>query len=292
MLIYNHDLDPESVWLLVKSNQIPWGTVPRNAIPYIQEIGHFHAREKFYTERDGLPSYLFKYTVKGGGVLEYQDRIYHVGPGSFFWLDCQKHQKYYTDPSVGHWETVWIHFYGEPCHTYYELFQKNVASPVSKLPDSSDLARTVDDLIVKYSVPGPDSALELRSSGMLTGLMIDAALSNQMGAKDQVPASVTEAIHFLNAHYRENVTIDDISQHLNLSKHYMIRLFKRHTGVTPHEYSINIRLNQAKQLLRSTDLTVAEVAAAVGIDHIGHFINLFKRSEGITPGAYHKYWHG
>ena len=50
------------------------------------------------------------------------------------------------------------------------------------------------------------------------------------------------------------------------------------------------RINHAKELLRSTDLTINEVADEVGFHNPGHFINLFKRSLGMTPGMYRSFW--
>ena len=69
-----------------------------------------------------------------------------------------------------------------------------------------------------------------------------------------------------------------------------LRLFKSSTGYTPNEYIIMERINHAKELLRSTDLTINEVADKVGFHNPGHFINLFKRSLGMAPGMYRSFW--
>ncbi len=66
---------------------------------------------------------------------------------------------------------------------------------------------------------------------------------------------------------------------------------KRHIGYTPNEYLILTRMNRAKEQLRTTDLPISEISYNVGIENVSHFINLFKKNEGTTPGAFRKAWY-
>jgi AraC-like DNA-binding protein len=68
-----------------------------------------------------------------------------------------------------------------------------------------------------------------------------------------------------------------------VNKYYLAKLFKRHTGFSPGEFLISLRMTAAKALLKDTDLTIAEIADAVGIEHVSHFINLFKRRVSTAP---------
>ena len=125
-LSYALDLEPNFVWLSPTATQ-----AAKKSIPFVQELGVFPCREKYYTEREMLPSFLIKYCVSGGGILEYDGRSYLVRSGQIFWLDCMKHQHYYTDPGEGSWHIIWVHFFGGECRKYYELFlQQNDGRPV------------------------------------------------------------------------------------------------------------------------------------------------------------------
>lgn len=292
MLMYEHDLEPQSVWMLVRSNQIPWGTIPKNSIPYVQELGEFHAKAGFYTRRENLASYLLKYTVSGGGILEYRGKSYRLSAGDCFWVDCQEYQYYYTDPEIGNWHTIWVHFSGEPCRVYYEQFWEHNQSPVVRLPEHGEVQNQVSAMLKTYEQKRIDPTLDLRMSGILTDMMIQCILPSIHQDLRPMPRLIQDAQLYLASHYAEANTLDMLSKKYNISKHYFIRQFKEYTGMTPHEFLISTRIHEAKKLLRSTDLTVNEIAMKVGIEHIGHFINLFKRSEGMTPGAYHKYWNG
>ncbi len=292
MLEYEHDLDPQSFWLLVRSNQIPWGTIPCDSIPYVQEVGEFFANAGYFTRRENLPSHLLKYTISGGGILEYMGKTYHVGPGDCFWIDCQNYQNYYTDPEIGSWHMIWAHFSGDPCSTYYDKFMYHNQAPVVRLPEPCDIQDQLCNMIETYKQNRIDPTLDLRMSGILTDIMIKCTLASMRSEVRAVPQLIQDAQSYLAEHYNEENSLDMLSRKFNINKHHFIRQFKLYTGMTPHEFIISTRIHEAKQLLRFTEMTVSEVALKVGIEHVGHFINLFKRVEGMTPGAYHRRWHG
>ena len=104
-LRYELDLEPNYIWLSPTATQ-----AAKKSIPYVQELGVFPCREKYYTERERLPSFLIKYCISGGGLLEYDGKRYAVRSGHIFWLDCMKKQHYCTDPGEGSWFIVWVHF--------------------------------------------------------------------------------------------------------------------------------------------------------------------------------------
>jgi hypothetical protein len=86
-LSYHLDLDPESVWLTVTPSQ-----TAKNSVLYVQELGDFIAHGGYYTRREGLASYLIKYTLSGEGLLDYRGQTYTILPDQLFWIDCQNAQ--------------------------------------------------------------------------------------------------------------------------------------------------------------------------------------------------------
>jgi transcriptional regulator GlxA family with amidase domain len=68
-----------------------------------------------------------------------------------------------------------------------------------------------------------------------------------------------------------------------LSKTHFIRLFKKHTGMTPHDYYINFKMNKIKEKLSDSNLSISQAFEACGIDYNGHFAKVFKKSIGYTP---------
>ena len=293
MLDFFHDLEERSKWIFVKSNQYPWGTLMKNEIPYVQELGDFYAKGKFYTSRKDLPSFLLKYTVSGEGVLEYQGSTHRVRQGDAFWIDCQHYQKYYTAPETNFWHVVWMHFYGEPCKRYYDIFmERNISCPVVSFPSGNALPLNLSSLIDMYTVDEVDRYTDIRASGIVNEIMISCIMGTMSHQDDPIPDYIREAQLFINKHFKQPLTLDILSERAKMNKYYFLRQFKHYTGFTPHSYLIMIRIFEAKRLLRFSDMTMSEIASSVGIEYVGHFIELFKKSEGMTPGLYRKHWHG
>lgn len=103
----------------------------------------------------------------------------------------------------------------------------------------------------------------------------------------QLPQSraVGDALAFIQDHYAQPITLDDIAAAAHLSPYHLARLFKQATGHTPHQYLIQTRVNSARALLTSGagQRSLAEVATAVGFADQSHLTRHFKRQFGITP---------
>jgi AraC-like DNA-binding protein len=99
---------------------------------------------------------------------------------------------------------------------------------------------------------------------------------------------VQHAVTLIRERYGEPLTLDDLAQSVMVSKYHFLRVFSRVTGVTPGRFLTAVRLQEAKRLLLSTDLNVADVAAQVGYSSTGSFTRRFTESVGLSPTQYRK----
>lgn len=286
-LEYELDLAPESVWLTATPSKHT-----KSALLHVQEAGEFFAGPGYYTRREGLESYLIKYTVSGLGILEYQGQTYELHPNQLFWIDCRNQQHYRTASQNDHWQVLWVHFYGPASELYYEVFQaQNRRSPVLTLLPDNNIQKTLRALLPLYGNTDSTLLTDLHAAGLLTqllGNLIHTTSDYETWAG--VPSSVQDAKTYLAEHYAERITLDDLARMFSVSKFHFQKQFKHFVGYTPNEYLLLVRLNHAKGLLRSTDLPVSQIAYDVGIQNVSHFINLFKKHEGTTPSNYRKNW--
>lgn len=84
----------------------------------------------------------------------------------------------------------------------------------------------------------------------------------------------------------EEFHLDRLAARAGLSKFYFNRLFKNALGVSPSRYQINLRMDEAKRLLRETKKTVVEIALDVGYANPSHFAQLFRKETGLSPSDY------
>ncbi len=104
---------------------------------------------------------------------------------------------------------------------------------------------------------------------------------------DGAMASRKEALYrYLDLHAAEPVGLTDLARFINLSPSRTSHLVRELTGSNFQTLRIRERLRKATALLRSTDLSIAEVGHLVGIDDAGYFSRLFRSRLGMTPGKY------
>lgn len=97
-----------------------------------------------------------------------------------------------------------------------------------------------------------------------------------------------QAIEYIQAHLSEDISLSDIANELGMSQYYFCRLFKRSTGVSPHQYLIQQRVEQAKRLLKQTERTVTAIALDCGFANQSHFAKYFRQYTGMNPNQFRK----
>jgi AraC-like DNA-binding protein len=90
---------------------------------------------------------------------------------------------------------------------------------------------------------------------------------------------------FIDEHFAENIDLDNIAEEAAFSKFHFIRLFRSVYYKTPHQYLSLVRIEKAKDLLK-TDMPVSDVCYSVGFESVSSFSGLFKRLTGSTPAAF------
>ncbi|WP_407309510.1 PocR ligand-binding domain-containing protein [Desulfosporosinus sp. SB140] len=98
--------------------------------------------------------------------------------------------------------------------------------------------------------------------------------------------AVQKAAEYIRKNFRKKITIDDIAQEVYLSPCYVSRIFKQGLGCTIMEYLTQIRVEEAKTLLKNPKYNVMQVAEESGFEDPGYFTRVFKKLEGITPSRY------
>lgn len=91
------------------------------------------------------------------------------------------------------------------------------------------------------------------------------------------------AIDYIQSHLNSDISLDKLSQEVGMSVHHFSRLFKQSLGCSPYQYVLKCRIERAKRLLLQRQLSIAEVAIAVGFSSQSHFTQHFKRLIGATP---------
>ncbi len=252
---------------------------------YTMSIGRYFCDKYYHIRRHVFESFLIFYVREGRGYAEQEGRIITVGKGELVFLDCFRPHAYYTDT---YWEIEWIHFDGPLAKEYYKEITAYTFSfrPANPLHCIHSFQKIFADYHEKNRVN--EAVHSKRITDLLTELVL---IAPTCFPPDNMTTGIEELAAYLAEHACEDMKIEDLAKKFNLSVYHFIRVFKRDTGFTPHEYLIRVRMNLAKFYLKSTSQPLKEIAFRIGYQRESSFCSAFRKFEGMTPGIYRKQLH-
>ena len=134
------------------------------------------------------------------------------------------------------------------------------------------------------------SSLSASISKHLLNIIISCVLrlSEDTEKATEYKKTYSDIKHFMDEHYTEIDSIDNLCREFFINKYYLTHLFKDAYGIPPLQYVIQKRMALAKHLLVNTNSRVDEVSASCGYSDVAYFCRLFKKTEGITPLKFRK----
>ena len=107
--------------------------------------------------------------------------------------------------------------------------------------------------------------------------------NNKLFVLQDYPKPLQKAIIFCNKNFNQRITVEELSKHCNISHQHLIRLFRKHMHMSPVQYINKNKIFHAIDMLRSTELSVKEIAYELGYEDTSYFIRIFKKEEKMTP---------
>ena len=116
---------------------------------------------------------------------------------------------------------------------------------------------------------------------------IDRAVNMVSAANLAKTEDVAEkAKKYIDQHFREDISLDDLSGMYDISPFYFSKVFKTQTGVTFTDYITGVRVARARELLEGTNKSMKEICSEVGYSDPNYFSRIFKKNTGVTPTEY------
>ncbi|MEG0354889.1 MAG: AraC family transcriptional regulator [Lachnospiraceae bacterium] len=255
---------------------------------HLDAMGHYIACDGYFTEREGLNTYLLFYTLAGQGYLKYHEKEYDLTNNTIIMIHCQDKQFYKTvDKSL--WDFKFIHFYGDVADKYYSFINDQDIRIISM----SNPIRVNELFSELWKLAQKGSAVhDVKISNVMENIfaevLIDRINPRKWSQYSQHEEAMLRIVEYMRQNYFESVTVEKLAASLPMSKYYFIRAFKAINGVTPHEYLKCIRINESKKFLKNTNLSMNQISDKVGYSNVNIFIKNFKQSVGVTPLKYRK----
>ena len=229
--------------------------------------------------------YLIHLVVDGHGCYRAGGQEHHLGPGDLFLLRPGQLAGYSAsedDP----WEYYWVGFNG----AYASKLVQHTPFTEQKLVFHSTRPEPLQQALLSiFNARGPKPENEAAMVGnlylFLSELMHQAA-EKEIHAPSAGSQYVLNAIKYLQFNYSHEITIDDIARTVGVSRRQLYRLFMSNVGQRPFDYLTSYRIGEACNLLKNSQLSIAEIATSVGFSDKFYFSRVFKKSMGMPPSRY------
>lgn len=279
---------------MVNSDRILYTPTPfaKKNLIHLQEVGTLQALSEHTSKRTGLASYLFFCVKSGSGTLTYKGSTYSLSAGDCVFLDC--HHPYTHQTSSELWTLQWAHFYGKSLDDIYIKYFEENPSPVFRpvyIRSYENLLTEMQEITADNS-SAKDFMICEKLMGLLSLIIKDCEKQNETNDIPIKNMMVTDVKKYLDEHYKEKISLDELAGFFYIDKYYLSRRFKQYFGTTINCYLQQCRITHAKHLLRFTRLSIEEIALKCGVDDPNYFARLFKKIEGISPGDFRRSWVG
>mgnify|MGYP002802605581 FL=1 len=258
---------------------------PNKNVPFIvSEAGITGPTPKYFISRTHCPHGVLMHIEQGSGTLEYNDSLYKLHAHDTVLLLPGSNNCYYPDPE-NPFKLVWLNFFCSWMEDWVKglgLYDRPVVGGVDccdKIYNIVQLVKTTpnNDLI---SFP----ILHIFADILLT-LSETVHLENHTKTASQLAKKIKDC---LDTAIYDKIDIDAIAAKLFVSKSSIYRKFEKYYGETPHQYILNRKIEFAKELLASSDYSVAEIANKLAFSDEFYFSNIFKKKTGVSPSVFRK----
>lgn len=250
---------------------------------FVCSYGEFFALKDYNTKRMGLHSFLVIYTIDGEGEMLYNNATYNLTADSFIIINCDNFQQYKTHGS--HWHFYYLHLENDSAN---QIIKSLFDCETVFMPKVNDAILTEYFKEIIYNGIF-DSKLKAINN-CKTAFSILSSIYKIKNLKNSIryDAVYNEIDNYIQNHYLEKITLDDLCLRFGLSKYHFIRVFKKYKNLSPYDYIIFLRLNYAKILLVNSDKAIEEIALITNYDSSTSFIRAFKKATGLTPSILRK----
>lgn len=224
--------------------------------------------------------YIIHFVKSGKGTLILDDKLYHLKENDVFLIRPNQVSKYVADEKDP-WHYAYFSFMGVLAPVFIEeTFFKNNNSIFSMQDDK--VFRIIDDGLsnIRESKSVRIASLEYLFN-LLSSLVVEPVL-----VKDDQNSLVKQIEQYMKQNYMKDIHVSEIAGAFNISRNYLFRIFKKYYGVSLKRYILNIRLEEAKRMLLSTDLPIVQISEMLGFKTYSTFFKLFKTNFNCTPKEY------
>jgi AraC family transcriptional regulator of arabinose operon len=249
----------------------------------------WHAKPYRMTEREGLPSYLFRLQTEGSASALVGGQMVPVSPGDLLLFAPGQPYELRIDPLPGEAELHSLDYFlfceGAWLDTWWS---KSARRTFNRVPIEDSIVPLWRQIIMSRQPAAPSHQSNELSGYLLRALcLVLDRVTPDIHAGAKGTAFVAHRMKaFIEQHATSPFTVEDVARDVGLSISRTVHLFKAQFGQTLMEYALDVRLNLACERIRYGSMSLEQAAISAGFRSYSYFHRVFKSRFGVSPRAY------
>ena len=232
--------------------------------------------------------FLFHYILSGKGTLRSindkgKTNEFHLEGSHGFLIWPGQHNTYFADEK-NPWVYTWVEFDGMKAREFVIQSGLTYNNPVYTSQVPSECEKMKNELLyLAHNANNPPLELMGHFYLFLSAMINSSAGRRKIAGGNLNEFYIHEAVAFIERHYQDEITIEDIANFCNLDRSYLGKMFKCELKISPQGFLIRFRMNKACELMKITKHSIGEISAMVGYQDIFSFSRAFKQMIGKSP---------
>ncbi|ATD55755.1 AraC family transcriptional regulator [Clostridium chauvoei] len=250
---------------------------------YIYECGYEECKPRIPYQYEQIDYYLIHYVLSGEGLFFINGEVYKLKKGDGFLIPPHTDNNYYPDTN-NPWCYRWIGINGSEVSKILKSCGFNNSNFTFNYTDDNFVNNCFKNIL-----DGCNNDQYFQALGNLYLFFNQLILKNNnlsALAPNSYEKYISLFVDYIRDNYHQNISISDISNHLNINRSHLFKLIKKHMNISPQEYLINYRLNKACDLLRKSSYSISEISYLVGFNSPSYFSKIFSKYFNKSPMEY------
>lgn len=256
----------------------------------ITTFGKSHTYPGHYYGPGMRPYYLIHFILSGKGTFKTfydEEKVYHLQAGQGFLIEPNLVVRYESDNEEP-WSYIWTAFMGSDAESIVAALGLSHDNPIFSCTEEQgkQLEQCISTMLKYHDVQLVNNFRRLSSLHKIFSILAEAQTNSLPQTKTD--DYIANALEYIRKHIAEPFTVQELADYLCINRSYMTTLFKSKTGMSPHEYIQQCRINKSRHLLDSSKLSIETIAYSCGYSKCDSYTRAFQRQKGMSPSAYRK----
>ena len=235
--------------------------------------------------------FLIHFICNGKGTYTVNGHTYHLSQGDYFVI-FPGQEIFYCADNKEPWDYIWIGFSGIKAEQYLKYCDLTEEQPIGTYPNSSFILACVQQMMLARAVtPFNEMKRTAALLQILASMMEEHHILHPDATTNEYAHQVylEHALSYIRDHQSEPIKVSDIAQHVGIDRSYLSTIFKHSLGLSPQEYLVQYRMDQACLMLQDPNRKISAIAQEVGYSDALAFSKIFRKYKGESPSAYREH---